>query len=154
LPKIYHVKKAKSDNPVVKKGESYYWWKHYGRPIEFSKHKPSRSRTALSPFFSEVYDIEDNELCTIEHPEELKEAINRIKNLKEKTQDIFNNMPKIVLDLGVGDLLESRINSIEKWKNEIESIKEYFTELLEERKDETIIQEFMDTIALKSFKEE
>ena len=43
MPRVNFVKKARKDNPVVSKGESYYWWKYYFVPKMYSKSKPPRT---------------------------------------------------------------------------------------------------------------
>jgi len=48
------VKKARKDNSVVKKGESYYWWKFAYGSKQYSKEAPSRSQLTQSGFKMQV----------------------------------------------------------------------------------------------------
>lgn len=45
MAKVHFVKSAQKDNPVAKKGESYYWWKPMvggrGGAKRYSKDRPS-----------------------------------------------------------------------------------------------------------------
>ena len=43
MPRVHHVKSARKDNPVAKKGESYYWWKfRYGGKRYSKTPRPGR----------------------------------------------------------------------------------------------------------------
>ena len=44
MAKVHFVKKARKDNMVCKKGESYHWWQPYGRSVQYSKNYPKGSQ--------------------------------------------------------------------------------------------------------------
>ena len=55
MPRVKHVKKAMKDNPVCKKGESYYWWKFMRGPKRYSKTPPRSSQLTQSDKLSRSY---------------------------------------------------------------------------------------------------
>ena len=67
MPRVTFVKKARKDNPAVKAGESYYWWKfryggkHYSRkyprPSQLTQAKISTALSALEEV--EDYNLKD-----------------------------------------------------------------------------------------------
>lgn len=59
MPRVTHVKKARKDNPVAKKGESYYWWKFRYGGKHFSLTYPKSSQLTQSPYLSVIYDCQD-----------------------------------------------------------------------------------------------
>jgi hypothetical protein len=59
MPRVHHVKKARKDNPVCKKGGSYYWWKFRHGGKHFSLTYPKQSQLTQSPYLSVIYDCQD-----------------------------------------------------------------------------------------------
>lgn len=67
MTKAHFVKKAAKDNPAVKKGEPYWWWKFMvggrGGPKHYSATRPRPSQLTQSEFLSAIYsqqeDLED-----------------------------------------------------------------------------------------------
>jgi len=59
MPRVNHVKKARKDNPVCKKGESYYWWKFRFGGKKYSLTYPKQSQLTQSPYLSVIYDCQD-----------------------------------------------------------------------------------------------
>ena len=62
MPKVHFVKKARQDNPAVKKGESYYHWSFRYGGKRYSKTRPRQSQLTQSKW-SDIYaameEIED-----------------------------------------------------------------------------------------------
>lgn len=59
MPRVHHVKKARKDNPVCKRGESYYWWKFRQGGKRYSITPPKRSQLTTSGHLAAIYDAED-----------------------------------------------------------------------------------------------
>lgn len=59
MPRVHHVKKARKDNPVAKKGESYYWWKFRYGGKRYSLTPPRRSQLTSSGHLAAIYEAED-----------------------------------------------------------------------------------------------
>lgn len=59
MPRVHHVKKARKDNPAVKKGEPYYHWQRYKSRKQYSATYPKRSQLTSSGKLAQIYDAED-----------------------------------------------------------------------------------------------
>jgi hypothetical protein len=59
MPRVHHVKKARKDNPVAKRGESYYWWKFRYGGKHYSLTRPKASQLTQSPYLAIIYDASD-----------------------------------------------------------------------------------------------
>ena len=57
MPRLHYVKKARKDNPAVKAGEPYYWWKHAWSAKQYSKTRPRPSQLTQSEFMSEYLSM-------------------------------------------------------------------------------------------------
>ena len=130
MPRVYHVKKARKDNPVAKKGESYYWWKFAFGPKCFSKTRPKRSQLTQSEFLSWLYDFEDDfeaRFKDIDDPQDLETAIedacSEISEQRDMCQDNLDNMPDHLQDTSdAGMTLQERIDQLDDWENQLQSI--------------------------------
>jgi len=60
MAKAHYVKRARKDNPVVKAGESYYWWKFRFGPKLYSKTPPKPSQLTQSPYLSVIYACQED----------------------------------------------------------------------------------------------
>ncbi len=60
MVRVHKVLKARKDNPAVKKGEPYFWWKFMHAPKQYSAKFPSRSRLTQSDKLARIYDAEDS----------------------------------------------------------------------------------------------
>ena len=130
MPRLNFVKKARKDNPVVKKGESYYWWKFAFGPKRYSKTRPPRSQLTQSSFLSQLYDLEDDNeksigsATTIEELQEIVEEMKGdIEQLTDEVQESLENMPEHLQDTSnSGTLLQERIENLESWHSELENV--------------------------------
>ena len=119
------VNKARKDNPVAKKGESYYWWKFRFGGKRYSKTRPKRSQLTQSEHKGNIYDIED-ELSglTIGDISEnvLDDFISRIEEVADTCQERLDNMPEQLQDSNSGMVLQGYIEAMENWQSELEAI--------------------------------
>jgi len=135
MPRVHHVACARKDNPAVKKGEPYYWWKtritvgkSYVSHMHYSKTRPPRSQLTNSEFLSQMYDIEDTMIAKVsgETPEDLESArdeiISELESLQSETQDKLDNMPEGLQQGGAGETLQERIDACGDMISELESI--------------------------------
>lgn len=126
MARVHHVKKARKDNPVAKKGESYYWWKPRvngrGGAIRYSKTYPSRSQTTQSEFLSAAYDIADASIPGCENADGFRAVAEEIRTLGQEQQDKFDNMPEGLQQGDTGQLLEERAYECESWADELDRI--------------------------------
>ena len=125
MPRVHHVKAARKDNPVVKKGESYYWWKFRRSGKQYSKTYPKQSQLTQSEFLGQVYDIQDRlDELTVDHVREgvIEEIANDVRALGEEQEGKRQNMPDALQYSPTGELLEERAQSCEVWADQLENI--------------------------------
>lgn len=125
MPRVTHVKKARKDNPVAKKGESYYWWKFAFSPKSYSKEYPKASQLTQSDFKGQVYDLQDrlNELPSDDTlPDAVSEIAEEIRSLGSEQEDKKQNMPENLQYSETADLLEQRGESCNEWADELEGV--------------------------------
>lgn len=97
MPRVNFVRKAAKDNRVVKKGESYYWWKFRFGPKMMSRTRPRRSQLTQSEYYSQMYDLEDDfDPYQFETAEEvsgyLEDIRSQIEGVKDEIEDKMSNM--------------------------------------------------------------
>jgi len=133
MARLHFVKKAQKDYPEsnIKKGDSYWWWKHNFGQKQKSRTKPSRSRLTQSNFYSQLWDIQDAvETFTVEGIEgDLETMKSDLQNLLDECQGSLDNMPeqlKETSDSGV--TLGERIENMETYINELDAIDVSFEE--------------------------
>jgi methyl-accepting chemotaxis protein len=128
MPRVHHVKKARKDNPVAKKGEEYYWWKHAFGAKQFSKTPPRRSQLTQSGFLSEMYDIEDELNAfsgdTLEDiRQDIEDIVERVRQLSDESQDSLDNMPDHLQETSdSGMLLQERVENCDQMIDELEAV--------------------------------
>lgn len=122
MPRVHHVKKARKDNPAVKKGESYYWWKFRFGGKRYSKERPPRWKLTQSAFLSTLWQLEDsipNEVTR----EDIDNLTSELEGLRDECEYSLDNMPEQLRDTSEsGYLLQERIDNLENWIAELESI--------------------------------
>lgn len=124
MARAHFVKSARKDNPVAKKGESYWWWKPMvggrGGAKRFSKEQPTRSQLTQSAFLSGLYDIEDGAMKDAQSPEDFRDVAQALRDLGQEEQDKYDNMPEGLQQGDTGQMLEERAQNCESWADEIE----------------------------------
>jgi hypothetical protein len=130
MPKVHFVKSARKDNPVAKKGESYFWWKFRYGGKRFSKTRPRGSQLTQSAYFGTVRAIgEQIEDTTVETNDDLialrDEVVSQLQDLRDETQSSLDNMPDQLQYSPTGEMLQERIDALESAETDIENIDEY-----------------------------
>jgi hypothetical protein len=128
MPKVHYVKKARKDNPIAKKGESYYWWKFAFGPRHFSKTRPKASQLTQSNYLSQIYAIQESisvdrfaQFDTISS--DIEDIIANLQELYEECEESLYSMPEHLQDTSnSGLLLQERIDALDDTINELESI--------------------------------
>jgi len=146
MPRVHHVKKARKPNPVVtvediaraKRGEdpeaaSYYYWEFRFGGKRYSKTYPKQSQLTQSEFLSQVYDLNERiEGVGSDDPEvvlsSVSEIIDEIDVLRDEQQDKRDSMPDQLQDSEVGELLQSRYDSCDDWRNSLEEVSDRLIE--------------------------
>ena len=129
MPKLNYVQKARKDNPVCKKGESYYWWKFAFGSKQFSATRPPRYRLTQSEFYSTVWSLEDgftaaNTLQGLtEQFESFKDDLGELRDEQESKRE---NMPESLQESTSGELLQERYDGLDEWIDNIDALETEF----------------------------
>ena len=100
-----------------------------------------------SEFLSTVYELRERiEAFTTDNLEgEVQEVIDEINTLKDETEDKLNNMPEQLQYGQTGELLQSRIDELDSWISELESVDLEIDESLskeeKQEREEEILEE-------------
>lgn len=119
------VKKARKDNPVCKKGESYYWWKFRYGGKHYSLTQPKTSQLTQSEFLSQIYDVDERiQSMGIEtnFESEVSEIIDELNSLRDETEEKLYNMPEQLQDAPTGELLQNRVDEVQQMIDDLECI--------------------------------
>ena len=138
MPRVHFIKKARKDNPAVKRGESYYYWttrmtvgKLWVGHKHYSAGYPKRSQLTSSEFLATMYDIEDRigsigvDILGEDRgmmASEIDDVRSELENLQSETQDKLDNMPEQLQEGDTGQMLQSRIDEIDSMTGELDSI--------------------------------
>jgi len=127
MPRVHFVEKARKDNPICKKGESYYHWKFRHGPKKYSKIKPRPSQLTQSVFLSTVYDINDRiealeALDLDELQSQISEISDELRTLGDEQQDNMYNMPDGLQQGDTGQLLERRADECANLADQLEEL--------------------------------
>lgn len=131
MPRVTHVKAARKDNPVCKKGQSYYWWKFpYGRRL-YSLTYPRASQLTQSAYFGTAYDLIDEASSFQPMPGEegviedfAADLSDQITQLADECQESLDNMPESLTYAPTGELLQERIDACQAAADEVSAIEE------------------------------
>ncbi len=115
------------DEVFIKKGESYYWWQFKNSPKQFSKERPKNSQLTQSNFLSQLYALEEKlEEFSCDNREDFEsfrdELKDDIETLKDECDESLSNMPEGLQSSPNGELLQERIDAMESWASDIESV--------------------------------
>lgn len=135
-----------TDTIFIAKGESYYWWQFQNSPKQYSKTRPRASELTQSTYYSTLYSIvEQIEDFSTDSAEELSEFAESIKSeledLRDTTQESYDNMPENLQYSPTADLLQERVNSLENGISEIEIIDFDYEEKNEEELQELVAED-------------
>lgn len=125
MAKIHYVKKARVDNPAVKRGEGYYWWKLPFGDKSYSKTYPKRSQLTDSDYLGCVYDLQDSikEYTWIDREEDftdmIDEIIDQLSDVRDQCQLNLDNMAPMLHSAPNGVLLQRRVDACEAALGEI-----------------------------------
>ena len=132
MAKVNFVKKAAKAYPDhgIKKGDPYWWWKPRYGVKKFFKSHPRPSQVTGSEFLSRVYGIEEDmadltveDLAETGAEDTIEDIKGQIEEIKDEEEDKINNMEESGLDQSpTGELIQSRIDSLEEWINELDGV--------------------------------
>lgn len=130
MPRVHHVKKARKDNPVCKKGESYYWWKFRYGGKRYSLTPPRPSQLTQSAYYgsvrSLVEQIQDTEVNDNDDFTSLRDDVtSEIDCIRSECQENLDNMPEQLQYAPTGELLQERIDALDNAESEVDGIDEF-----------------------------
>jgi hypothetical protein len=138
MTKVHYVKKARKDNPAVKAGEPYWWWQFYKQKTKhYSATKPKNSQLTQSPFWQEMYDIQDEiAACSFNSHDDavnfIDDISSRVSDLIDAAQSSLDSLPEQFQD---SHMLNERVSELESMQDEIECIDTGDLETAEQEKD-------------------
>lgn len=141
MPKVHFVKSARKADPSndIEVGDSYYYWTfRYGGKRK-SKTPPSRSQLTQSSFLQQLYDLQDKQWNSEDLESEIQEFIQSLEELKDECEISLDNIPEQLREAPAGETLQERIDNLEDWISELESIE---TEIDEEELKQAAADEF------------
>lgn len=154
MPRVHRVKKARKDNPAVKKGQPYYWWKFRYGGKRYSTTYPRRSQLTQSDKLSRIYAAEE----TVEDAQRLyeerhsghgggfavdvgellgalDEAADELEDVGEEYRDNIYNMPEGLQQGDVANQMEEKADACEaaaescrEAKDNLEDVEDQFQE--------------------------
>lgn len=149
MTRAHFVKKARKNNPVANKGESYWWWKFKRGGKLYSKDRPKASQLIRSVFLSTYYSILES-MDGIETLVDLKDNFDswksEIEEMKYETEEKYENMPDPLKEGDIGQLLQERIQGLEDWINSLDSIEIPDDHEQEEGDEKETEEEFVDRL--------
>lgn len=130
MPRVHYVKKARKDNPAVKAGESYYWWKFRHGGKRYSRTPPRPSQLTQSPYYGQVRSlverVEDESPTDNDDWISLRDEVREeLEALGQECQDNLDNMPDSLQYSPTGELLQERIDACDNATMEIDSLEEF-----------------------------
>ncbi len=130
MPKVNFVQAARKTNPVANIGESYYWWKCYEGPKQFSKTPPKQSQLTRSAYKSsalsimeEIEGFKQEDFASFEDLKtRIEELSETIRELGEEQQESLDNMPHQLQDAPIGEMLQERISACDCFADELDDL--------------------------------
>ncbi len=154
MARAHFVAKARKDNPVVKAGESYWWWKFRYGGKRYSKTRPQRHELTQSAFYSSLWQVEEafessiNKSQTAEELQaEAESMADELEMILGECQESLDNMPESLQESSAsGELLTERIEGLEGWISELQGIDFEPEEGLDEEGKEQWLEDVRDEI--------
>jgi hypothetical protein len=128
MPRVNHVKRARKDNPVCKKGESYYWWQFAFSSKSFSLTRPRPSQLTRSAYYSPLCaaqeQVEDATCDSVDSLTECRDgAVSTLEEMRDEQEEKIQNMSEHGLEYTPsGEMIQERYDALEEAISELENI--------------------------------
>lgn len=143
MARVHFVKKAQKDNAVVKKGESYYWWKFRFGGRRISATRPRPSQLTQSDYLSAAYGLQEQvEDLQIDNDNlgdvasELRNIADELQTLGSEQEDKISNMPDSLQNGEIAERLQARADACEEIAQELEQAASEIEDLIEPDMDD------------------
>jgi molecular chaperone DnaK (HSP70) len=163
MTKVNFVKSARKEykdsftGEIIKAGESYYWWAFRFQPRKISKTPPKPSQLTQSEFLQAIYGIQEEidsmktDAMILGQLDTIKEEI---ESLRDETEDKLNNVPDNLQNSQTAELLQSRVDSLQEWIDNLEGIDIGIDEELNKDEKEGRYKEILEEIQSQSYEGE
>jgi len=130
MPRV-NVQRANKDYPLegIKKGDTYYKWKFRYGALHRSPVRPKRSQLTQSEFLSWLYETQDGwdgRFLGCADSDDLSSAIEEASSeIQEQIDELYDkhgNLPEQFQDAGPGEILQERIDALESWQSDVDSV--------------------------------
>lgn len=117
MARAHFVKKARKDNPAVKKGESYWYWQFRYGGKHYSAKQPRGSQLTQSAHYSSIRmlteTIEDY-VGGVDELEGLRDELTEgLQERYDASEESRENLPENLQDAPTGELLQERMDTCE-----------------------------------------
>jgi hypothetical protein len=141
MAKAQFVKAARQDNPVAKKGESYWWWAFRFGGKHYSKESPKPSQLTQSAYMGGILALGEmiDEFPLIEAADlgMLRDDVDsQLDELKSTCEDSLSNMPEGLQQGDTGQMLQERIDACDSAQSDVQSLDYDFQTELDGEGDE------------------
>ena len=119
MPRVHHVKKARKDNPAVKAGEPYFWWKFPYAGKRYSKTRPRASQLTQSDKLARYYEAQETieDLDALGDIDEivgvLEEVAGNVQEIADEYQESADNIREYFEESETADQCEESANACE-----------------------------------------
>lgn len=131
MPRVIFVKKARKDNPVCKKGESYYWASFKTGPRSSTKRywlkPPKQSQLTLSKMSGayaadEAIDNITSDMSSEDISAAIRDVIDQVESVRDEYQDSCDNMEQAFPDgCPTMEEMQEKIDGLESWICDLET---------------------------------
>jgi hypothetical protein len=134
MARVHFVEKARKDNPVCKKGESYYHWTPFRSPTRYSKTYPRPSQTCggkksqilaaqegLSDALGAI-SFEDAEQAQTDLQSAVEDCASQFREIADEYRDSVQNMPEGLQQGEQAQNMEDQADGLESAADEMENV--------------------------------
>ena len=132
------IPRDENDYVIVPKGKEYYSWKfrHGGKHISLTY--PKQSQLTQSDFLQRVYQVDESQPISGSKEDLeswLEEVIYDMEELRDEQEEKRENMPENLAYSPVAELLQERYDDLDSWINELEQFKDEVSDCEDEFED-------------------
>ena len=163
MAKVHFVKSSRKEykdsftGETISVGESYYWWAFRFQPRKVSKAPPKPSQLTQSEFWQTVYGIQEeieDMVANDTMADQLDTVKGEIESLRDETDEKLGNMPDNLQNSQTSELLQSRVDSLQEWYDNLDGIDTDIEEGLSDEDKEKRYQEILEEIQSKTYEGE
>lgn len=142
MPRVHFVKKARKDNPVAKKGESYHYWTPFRSSKKYSKEYPRQSQLCTGRKSSVMAAQESlaDDLSGTEEADVIRQSCEScaetFRELGDEYRESAENMREYFPDSEQADSMEEMADSLDNAADSLEGLDFEIPDLFEDEEPE------------------